>query len=175
VVVVVVLVLTLRAPALEVLGVGLLAVVIALAAGRVRAADVTRTVDVPVLVGLFGLAVGLGALGRAWSGPARVLGHLDPWATAGVAAVATVLLNNLPAAALLSARPPVHPLSLIIGLGVGPNLFVSGSLAWVLWYGSARAAGGEPHVGAAVRMGLLAAPLAGAAAVGALLLVNSFT
>jgi arsenical pump membrane protein len=69
----------------------------------------------------------------------------------------------------------VHPLSLLIGLNVGPNLFVTGSLAWVLWYASARTAGGHADVWRTVRIGLVAAPVAGAAAVGALLLVNQVT
>lgn len=141
--------------------------------GRIEAARIWRTVDVAVLVGLFGLAVGLGTLGRAWSGPAQLLAHLDPWATAGLGALASVLVNNLPAAAVLSARPPAHPLSLLVGLDIGPNLFVTGSLAWVLWYGAARAAGAAPDLRRTVRAGLVSAPLAGAAAVGILLLAGS--
>jgi hypothetical protein len=34
---------------------------------------------VPVLVGLFGFAVALGVVGRARSGPAELLTHLDSW------------------------------------------------------------------------------------------------
>ena len=33
-------------------------------------------------VGLFGIAVTLGTLGRAWSGAANLLSHLDSWGTA---------------------------------------------------------------------------------------------
>lgn len=172
---VVVLVLAVGDPAPAVVGVGALATAIELRRGRVRLDQVTRTLDLPVLVGLFGLAVGLGALGRNWTGPAEALRHLDPWATAGFGALATVVVNNLPAAALLSARPPQHPLSLLIGLDIGPNLMVSGSLAWVLWHSSARAAGGRPQVWRTVRIGLLAAPVAMAAAVGALQLMGHHT
>jgi arsenical pump membrane protein len=125
--------------------------------------------DVRVLVGLFGVAVALGTLGRAWSGPATLLSHLNVWGTAVVAALAGVLVNNLPAAALLAAHRPPHPFSLLVGLNVGPNLFVTGSLAWVLWMRTARAAGARPDLRKAVLLGVVSAPLAIAAAVGVLL------
>jgi arsenical pump membrane protein len=175
VVAVVILVVAVRSPAPAVGGVGAFVVLLALARRRLAPADVLRILDLPVLVGLFGLAVALGALGRDWAGPAVALRHLDPWATAAVGALASVVGNNLPAAALLSARPPTHPLSLLIGLDLGPNLFVSGSLAWVLWYSSIRAAGGRAPVGRTVRIGLVAAPLSIAAAEGALLLAGRLT
>ena len=129
-----------------------------------------RILGVPVLVGLFGLAVALGTLGRAWSGPATLLSHLDAWGTAAVAAVTSVLVNNLPAASLLAARQPPHPFALLIGLNVGPNLFVTGSLAWILWLRAARTAGAKPDVRRASLLGLISVPLAIAAAVGVLVL-----
>lgn len=170
VVAVVVLVLVTGDPAPWVAAVGVAASVFAFTRRRIATSDILRVLDLPVLIGLFGLAVALGTLGRAWTGPADALAHLDPWGTAAMGAVSTVLVNNLPAAALLSARPPHHPLSLLLGLDLGPNLFVSGSLAWVLWHASARAAGGRPDVGRTVRLGLVAAPLSLAAAVGCLLI-----
>lgn len=175
VVAVVVIVLAVSSPAPGVAAVGALAAAVAVARRRLGPGAVLHTLDLPVLVGLFGLAVGLGSLGRVWTGPAHALGHLDPLATAAVGAGATVLVNNLPAAALLSARPPLHPLSLLIGLDIGPNLFVSGSLAWVLWYSAARSSGGKPDVWRTVRLGVVAAPLSLLAAVGALVLVSHLT
>ena len=77
-------------------------------------------------------------------------------------------MNNLPAASLLAARTPPHPLALLVGLNVGPNLFVTGSLSWILWYRSACAAGRRPSVGRVTVLGLASAPLAMAAAVGVL-------
>jgi hypothetical protein len=53
---------------------------------------------------------------------------------------------------------------------VGPNLFVTGSLAWILWLRAARGAGGHPEVRRASLLGLISVPLAIAAAVGVLLL-----
>ncbi len=145
-----------------------------LAPGRRRAAVSPRAaldiLGVPVLVALFGLAVALGTLGRSWSGPATLLSHLDAWGTAAVAALSSVLVNNLPAASLLAARQPPHPFALLVGLNVGPNLFVTGSLAWFLWLRAARAAGGHPDIRRASLLGLASAPLAMAAAVGLLVL-----
>jgi arsenical pump membrane protein len=123
-----------------------------------------------VLVGLFGLAVALGTVGRAWAWPADLFAHLDPWSTAAVAAIAAVLVNNLPAASLLAARVPHQPYALLIGLNLGPNLFVSGSLAWILWLRAARAVGARPSIVHAARLGVIAVPLSMAAALGALAL-----
>src|SRR5258708_10405760 len=94
---------------------------------------------------MFGLAVALGTMGPSWSGPATLLSHLNVWGTAAVATLTSVLVNNLPAASLLAARQPPHPFALLIGLNVGPNLFVTGSLAWILWFRAGRAAGGAPQ------------------------------
>jgi arsenical pump membrane protein len=113
------------------------------------------------------------ALGRVWAGPAILLSHLDTWATAAFAAAASVLVNNLPAASLLAARTPPHPFALLVGLNLGPNLFVTGSLAWILWLRAARAAGARPSVARAARLGALAVPLSIAAALGALAITGS--
>ncbi len=90
-----------------------------------------------------------------------------------MAAVTSVLVNNLPAASLLAARTPAHPFALLVGLNLGPNLFVTGSLAWILWLRSARAAGARPSVARASRVGAIAVPLSMAAALGALMLTGS--
>jgi arsenical pump membrane protein len=163
-------VLALRAPALPVAAVGVAAVALQPRRGRrgSRTRAALRVLDLRVLAGLFGVAVALGTLGRSWSGPATLLSHLDAWGTAAVAAVCSVLVNNLPAASLLAARRPPHPFSLLVGLNVGPNLFVTGSLAWFLWLRAARAAGGRPHLGRAVLLGLASAPVAIACAVAVL-------
>jgi hypothetical protein len=111
---------------------------------------------VPLLVGLFGVAVALGPLGRVWAGPSTLLSHLDVWGTAVVAAASSVLVNNLPAASLLAARTPDRPFALLIGLNLGPNLLVTGSLAWMLWLRAARSAGAQPSIAKASRIGVLA-------------------
>jgi arsenical pump membrane protein len=173
VVVAIVLVLVLASPALPVAIVGALVVGIRLAARRDQLRRVLEVLGVPTLVGLFGVAVALGTLGRLWSGPARLLSHLDLWGTAAVAAVSSVLLNNLPAASLLAARTPGHPFSLLIGLNLGPNLFVTGSLAWLVWLRAARTAGAQPSIKKASRIGAIAVPLSMAAALGVLAITGS--
>lgn len=168
-----ILVLVLRSPAAPVALVGVVVTGIRLAARRTSWARAGSVLGIPVLVGLFGVAVTLGALGRSWSGPATLLTHLDAWGTAAVAAASTVLVNNLPAASLLASRVPPRPYALLIGLDIGPNLFVTGSLAWILWRRAARSAGAEPSVVRASFLGVLSVPLSMAAAVGILVLTGS--
>jgi arsenical pump membrane protein len=168
-----VLVVVLRAPALPVAGVGVAAVG---ARARSKAGSLTTALGIlglPVLVGLFGVAVALGTLGRTWAVPSSALSHLDAWGTAGVAALSSVLVNNLPAASLLAARVPPRPFALLVGLDIGPNLFVTGSLAWFLWLRAAANAGAVPKVPRATRLGLVAAPLAMGGALGMLALAGT--
>jgi arsenical pump membrane protein len=168
-----VLVVFLPSPAPFVVAVGVVAIGIRLCQRRDDLSHVISVLGVPVLLGLFGLAVALGTVGRAWSGPATLLSHLDQWGTAAVGAVAALLFNNLPAASLLAAHAPEHPFALLIGLNLGPNLFVTGSLAWILWLRAARNAGAEPSIGRAARLGLIVVPMSIAIAVGALTLTGS--
>ena len=173
VVAVTVLVLTLRSPALPVAGVGVLIIAVRLVARRQNLDHVLDVLGLPVLVGLFGVALALGTLGRTWSGPDTLLAHLDAVGTAVVAALSTVAVNNLPAAALLASRVPPHPFALLVGLDIGPNLFVTGSLAWILWWRTARSAGSVPPVRRAVVLGLVTVPLSMAAALGLLAVTGS--
>lgn len=168
VVAVAIFVLILRAPAAPVAGVGVTAIGIRSITTQNKRRDVLGVLGLPVLIGLFGVAVALGTLGRAWSGPANLLSHLNSWLTAVVAALASVVVNNLPAASLLAARVPRRPFSLLVGLNIGPNLFVTGSLAWFLWLRAARSAGAQPSIAKATRLGGVAVPLSMAAALGML-------
>jgi arsenical pump membrane protein len=167
-----VLVVTFRASALPVFAVGVIAAGLRIGRGRLTVGRAWQVLGVPVLAGLFAAAVALGTLGRAWSGPAVLLSHLSTWATAAVAGLAAVVVNNLPAASMLAARTPPHPFALLIGLNLGPNLCVTGSLAWLLWLRSARNAGAEPSLARASRLGALAVPLSMAIAVAALTLTG---
>lgn len=160
-----VLVIVLRSPAIPVAAVGVGAIAARLVTHRERSAKVFETLSVPILIGLFGTAVALGTLGRTWSGPASFMAHLGALATASVAAAATVLLNNLPAASLLAARSVAHPYALLVGLDIGPNLFVTGSLAWILWLRAARSAGLRPSIRHASVLGVCSVPVALVAAV----------
>ncbi len=157
------LMLALRNAALPVLGVGLLAV----ALRRIR-----PRVDAPVLTGLFVLAVALGTLARRWDGPASVVGRLGGIGAAALGTAAAVLVNNLPASALLAAHRPPHPLPLLIGLNLGPNLAFTGSLSAYLWWRTARLAGARPSFLTLSALGALLVPLTIAAALAALALVD---
>jgi arsenical pump membrane protein len=172
-VVAVVLVIALRSPAAPVAAVGIAATAVRLAQRRADLRRATATLGLPVLVGLFGVTVGLGTLGRQWSGPATLLSHGGAVGAAIVAALLSVLCNNLPAASLLAARMPPHAAQLLVGLNLGPNLFVSGSLAWFLWLRVARASGASPSIQQASRLGLVVVPLSLVAALGALALAGS--
>ena len=109
-----------------------------------------------------------GAGARSWHGPAALLAVSGPWTTAGTSALASILLDNLPAAVLLSSQPPPHPTALLIGLDLGPNLAVTGSLSAILWLRAARRVGAEPSLVTYSRLGVLLVPLtiAGALAAG---------
>jgi arsenical pump membrane protein len=160
-------------PAVPVVAVGVVVVGIRLASGAARPRRVVDVLGVPVLVGLFAVAVALGTIGRVWSGPVTLLSHVDLWGTAVIAAGSSVLVNNLPAASLLAARVPAHPFAMLVGLNLGPNLFASGSLAWFLWLRAARTAGSQPSIAKASRLGAIAVPLSMAAALGALVLTGA--
>ena len=56
-------------------------------------------------------------------------------------ALSWLVVNNLPAAVLFSAHAPAHSRALLIGLDLGPNLAVTGSLSALLWYRAARTVG----------------------------------
>ena len=173
VVLAVVLVVALRSPAVPVLIVGLAAAVARLLQRRLRVDEAAAVLGVPVLAGLFGITIALGTLGRVWSGPATLLSHAGGVGVALIAALTSVLVNNLPAASLLAARNPHHAAQLLVGLNIGPNLFATGSLAWFLWLKASRSSGATPSVAEASRLGLVAVPLALVAALGALALAGS--
>jgi arsenical pump membrane protein len=126
---------------------------------RAARSRVLAAVDPRVLGGLFVLAVALGAVGQWWDGPARVLGSLDQWQTAVFGALASICLNNLPAAVLLTPHAPPHARALLLGLNLGPNLAVTGSLSAVLWLRVARSLGARPSVRTYSRVGIAVVPV----------------
>jgi arsenical pump membrane protein len=156
-------VLVLAAPAVPVLGIG----VAACALQRVSRARIAVVLDLRVLIGLFVVAVLLGALGRWWTGPARLLDHLGRVGTAAAGAVAAIAVNNLPASVLLTPYPPQHGRALLFGLNLGPNLAVTGSLSAFLWLRVARALDAHPSVRTYSRIGVVLVPVSLAAALAA--------
>ena len=145
-----VLVVLLPNPAVPVLVVG----VAAIALQRLR-----PRLDARVLTLLFVVAVALGTLARLWHGPARLLDSSDVWAVAGIGAAASLVLNNLPATVLLTGRTPAHPFALLLGLDLGPNLAVTGSLSAVLWLQAARSVGARPSIATYTKLGVVLVPV----------------
>jgi arsenical pump membrane protein len=162
---VVVLLLTGTDPALAVLALGVIAAAVMAIRRRLNRHDLLDAVNPLVLAAVFCVAVALGTLARAWSGPAQLMSDLGSVATAGVGAIAAALLNNLPAAALLSAQHVDHPRALLIGLNIGPNLAVTGSLSAFLWLQAARTARAQASIARYSRLGIVVA----AAGIGAAL------
>jgi arsenical pump membrane protein len=159
----VVLVLALRQPALAVLAVGLVATAVELVRSRIDPAVIWRVVGLPSLGAAFVLTVALGTLARHWDGPAELIAGASGPETAGLAALSSVLVNNLPAAALYSAHAVDHSRMLLLGLNVGPNLAVTGALSALLWFRAAREVDARPSLLEFSRRGLPLA-LAGLAA-----------
>jgi arsenical pump membrane protein len=161
----VVLVLVLRQPALAVLAVGLLATAAELLRSRITLADIWRVVGPPSLAAAFVLTVALGTLARHWDGPAELIGGASGPETALLAALSTVLVNNLPSAALYSAHAVDHSRMLLLGLNVGPNLAVTGALSALLWFRAAREVDARPSLLEFSRRGIPLALVAMAAAI----------
>jgi len=152
---VVVLVFVLANPALPVLALG---VAVALLA-RLPLRRGFAAVNPALLLGVLGTAVALGALARGVEWFSSLVDHAGRWETAGIAAAGSLLVNNLPAAMMLSAHVPAHPRALLLGLDLGPNLAVTGSLSAVFWLQVARADGARPSILRYTLLGLVLVPV----------------
>jgi arsenical pump membrane protein len=162
-----ILMVALRNAALAVLALALMLLVWRWLRGGPSPARALASLGLPTLAGLFCVSVALGVLGRSGLVSLEGLRSAGVVATAGGAALTSVLINNLPAAVLLSSSGHLSPRALLLGLNVGPNLAVSGSLAVLLWWRAASAAGVRPSALEYSRQGLLLAPLALALALAA--------
>jgi arsenical pump membrane protein len=86
--------------------------------------------------------------------------------TAAVAAGSALVINNLPAASLFAARGVSHPIALLLGLDLGPNIFVTGALSSLLWLRISRQNDSRPSiltfavVGTVIALSTLACSLA---------------
>lgn len=136
------LVLGLTQPALPVLAAGIATALF----GRLPVRSAVRSANPLLLGGVLAVAVALGTLARAVSGLGGLAAHTGRWTTAWLGVGAAVLVNNLPAASVLAAHAPAHPRALLLGLDLGPNLAVTGSLSAVLWLQVARSAGAKPSI-----------------------------
>jgi arsenical pump membrane protein len=99
----------------------------------------------PLVAGLFVLVAGLNqtgvlsALARNLHDAAAASPHATSWIAGIVVAVASNLINNLPVGLIAAAtshavQVPAHVAgAILIGVDLGPNLSVTGSLATLLW------------------------------------------
>ncbi len=135
-----------------------------------------------LVAGLFVLVEALSATGvlAALGGVLTTMTQRAPdataWSAGGVVAIAANLMNNLPAG-LIAGRAVQeagagHALSgaVLIGIDLGPNLSVTGSLATILWLTALRREGVAVGAWAFLKLGALAMPPALVLALGALLL-----
>jgi arsenical pump membrane protein len=149
------LVLGLSQPALPVLAAGVATALL----GRLPLRGAVRAANPLLLGGVLAVAVALGTVARAVSGLGGLAAHTGRWATAWLGVGAAVVVNNLPAASMLSAHAPAHPRALLLGLDLGPNLAVTGSLSAVLWLQVARSAGAKPSILRYSLLGIVLVPV----------------
>lgn len=151
----------------------LVAVLLATGANRVLVLQIVKGVSwsvLPLVAGLFVLVEALNAAHglaaaevflRACSAARPVLGSLA--ASGGVAALSNVM-NNLPSGllaggALQSVHVPAHIRdAVLIGVDLGPNLSVTGSLATVLWLIALRREGERVSGWQFLKVGALVTP-----------------
>ncbi|HZZ57987.1 MAG TPA: SLC13 family permease [Opitutaceae bacterium] len=129
----------------------------------------------PLVAGLFVLVAalqGAGALPLSVAGlhaAARLPRIPGTFAVGCGSGLLANVMNNLPiglmaAGAIRAAHPPLHLASAaLIGVDLGPNLSVTGSLATILWLIALRREGVEVSAGRFLRIGAVVMPLALAA------------
>ncbi|CAO4143748.1 arsenic transporter [Methylorubrum aminovorans] len=164
---------------------GLATTLIVLAINRGGLVAVAKDVSwgvLPLVAGLFILVEALettGLLARL----ADLLGRAaqgDPaaaaWAGGALVAFGSNLVNNLPAGLLAGAAvqaahvPEKVAGAILIGVDLGPNLSVTGSLATILWLTAIRREGEDVSAWAFLKLGILVMPPALALALAALIL-----
>ena len=141
-------------------------------AGRYRMSlrELADAVQPGFLVFVLGLGIVVRAVDR--HGLATLLDHIVPHssglpallAIAGISALAANLLNNLPATLVLVPVVAVvghgAVLAMLIGVGVGPNLTYTGSLATLLWRRVLHAHDEDTDALEFLRLGALTVPAA---------------
>jgi arsenical pump membrane protein len=152
---------------------GTVVTAIVLLIGRTSPASVVRDISwsvLPLVAGLFVLVEGLNrtgvlpALAEALKKATSLSPQAASWDAGIITAIASNLINNLPmgliAATTTQAAQSSHHITaaVLIGVDLGPNLSVTGSLATILWLIALRREGA--HVGALrfLRLGILVMP-----------------
>jgi arsenical pump membrane protein len=161
---------------------GALTAAVVLAAGRGSPLRILRGVSwgiAPLVAGLFVMVEALQRTGAvaALAELLRAVSASDPaaapWAAGGALALASNLVNNLPAGLIASAaaaqaqapRPVLG--ALLIGVDLGPNLSVTGSLATLLWLTALRREGVQVSAWRFLKVGAVVMPPALALALAA--------
>lgn len=133
----------------------------------------------PLVAGLFVLVEGLdksglmGRIGTLLQSTASGSPNLAAWTSGALVAAASNLLNNLPVGliagnAVHSAHAPdVVTRAVLIGVDLGPNLSMTGSLATILWLAALRREGHRISALQFLRLGVIVAPPALLAAIAA--------
>ncbi len=119
----------------------------------------------PLVAGLFVMVEGLvrtgviEQLGRILRTDAQSSTAATSWVAGAITAVACNLMNNLPvgliagSAVAAASMPPQVAGALLIGVDLGPNLSVTGSLATILWLVALRRDGQEVSTWRFLRLG----------------------
>ena len=138
---------------------------------------------IPLVAGLFVLVRAIEGTGLiadvtvALADLARQSQALAAWTAGGVIAVVANLMNNLPvgliaASVLVHAQPPLAVTdAALIGVDLGPNLSVTGSLATILWLLAIRRDGEHVDFWSFLKVGAVVMPPALILAIAARLLV----
>ncbi|GEP11741.1 arsenic transporter [Methylobacterium gnaphalii] len=165
---------------------GVAATLLVLAIRRGGLLDVVKDVSwsvLPLVAGLFVLVEALKATGilRLIADGLKASAHDAPeataWAGGALVAVLCNLVNNLPAGLLAGAAVQSADVSekiagaILIGVDLGPNLSVTGSLATILWLVAIRREGEDVGALRFLRLGLFVMPPALALALAGLLLI----
>ena len=126
-------------PALWVLVVGVAAELYeSVAKKRVKLHDALSVTNPWILSLLFVIATAVGWFARYSSLTTHLLRHASIAATIATSTLASLVINNLPAASLFAAHGVAHPYALLLGLDLGPNCLVTGALSSLLWIRIAR-------------------------------------
>jgi arsenical pump membrane protein len=138
----------------------------------------------PLVAGLFVVVEALEKIGVTAGLAARLQaavqysGTFAAWASGAVLGFGCNLVNNLPAGLVAGrvvemADVPGHVrTAVLIGVDVGPNLSVTGSLATILWLTALRREGHHVDAWTFLRLGALVMPPALLLAIGSVFLVG---
>jgi arsenical pump membrane protein len=152
---------------------GLATALLVLACSECGPLDVLKHISwgvLPLVAGLFILVEALQKIGvtQALADIVRTLvqhsASMAAWSSGVVLAVGCNLVNNLPAGlvagrAVELARVPDHVRSaVLIGIDLGPNLSVTGSLATILWLTALRREGHRVSAWSFLKLGALVMP-----------------